>query len=108
MEAMDRLKEYRTHAATFLETTVLPSLKKVTFRTDQITPLLALKAVLGLVLARFIAVTIYRLYFHPLSNFPGPLLGRITNLYSLYYDWWLGGKYSEHIRLVLHPKYGPI
>ncbi|KZL83292.1 benzoate 4-monooxygenase cytochrome p450, partial [Colletotrichum incanum] len=32
-------------------------------------------------------VIIYRLWFHPLAQYPGPALGKITNLYSAYYAW---------------------
>lgn len=28
---------------------------------------------------------VYNLYFHPLSKYPGPLLARISPLYSLYH-----------------------
>lgn len=48
--------------------------------------LLSLKAFFTLILLRFTILTIYRLYFHPLRNYPGPFLAKITNLYSLYYD----------------------
>ncbi|KAL8867677.1 MAG: hypothetical protein Q9174_005507, partial [Haloplaca sp. 1 TL-2023] len=52
-------------------------------------------------------ITIYRLIFHPLSNFPGPKLAAATRLYEAYYDILQGGKYIFHIG-ELHKKYGPI
>ncbi|GIJ86437.1 hypothetical protein Asppvi_005326 [Aspergillus pseudoviridinutans] len=36
---------------------------------------------------RLLIVSIYRLYFHPLAQYPGPLLCRISILPSLYYAW---------------------
>lgn len=103
---MEQLKEYGMQTGAFLQATVLPSITKskselqklfekklatlqfsdIDFRPNSITPLLACKAVIGLIVTRFIVVSIYRLYFHPLRKFPGPVLARITNLYSLYFD----------------------
>ncbi|RLM00574.1 hypothetical protein CFD26_108442 [Aspergillus turcosus] len=49
------------------------------------------------------AVIVHRLYFHPLAKFPGPFLGRITNLYMLYHSW----KGDEHLDMLrCHEKYG--
>lgn len=47
----------------------------------------------------------YRLRSHPLSNFPGPILAKISNFpYSKSY---LGGRQPYDIR-ALHEKYGPV
>ncbi|RHZ46023.1 cytochrome P450 [Aspergillus thermomutatus] len=40
-----------------------------------------------LFLIRLLIVSLYRLYFHPLARYPGPLLCRISILPSLYYAW---------------------
>jgi cytochrome P450 len=48
---------------------------------------------------------VYQLYFHPLAKYPGPLLGRITQLYEVYHAY-IGDK---HVLLYqLHQKYGTI
>lgn len=54
-----------------------------------------------------ISKLIYRIYLHPLSRFPGPLLAGATNLYSAYYD---VVKQGDMIRQLpqLHEKYGPV
>ncbi|KAI9684838.1 MAG: hypothetical protein M1820_010871 [Bogoriella megaspora] len=50
-------------------------------------------------------VIVYRLAFHPLASFPGPLLGRITDWYSVYHAW----TGTRHLSIFeLHQKYGPI
>ncbi|KAL3419946.1 hypothetical protein PVAG01_08445 [Phlyctema vagabunda] len=52
-------------------------------------------------------LSIYRLYFHPLSKFPGPKIAAITQWYEVYFDVYLRGQYQFHIR-ELHKQYGPI
>ncbi|KAH8896145.1 putative cytochrome P450 [Thozetella sp. PMI_491] len=59
----------------------------------------------GLVTYLFI-LGVYRLYFAPASQFPGPKLAALTFLYEGYYDVWLGGRYTWKIR-ELHAQYGP-
>lgn len=53
----------------------------------------------------FVGLVIYRLYFSPLSKFPGPKLAAATYLYEGYYDVVKRGKYTFKIR-DLHAKYG--
>ncbi|KAF1926338.1 cytochrome P450 4A10 [Didymella exigua CBS 183.55] len=53
-----------------------------------------------LVLAR----TIYRIYFHPLSHIPGPILSKSTSLW-LHYHTYIGDEASTIHRL--HAQYGP-
>ena len=53
----------------------------------------------------FTGTIIYRLYFSPLSKFPGPRLAAATYLYEGYYDVVKRGKYTFKIR-DLHAQYG--
>lgn len=48
--------------------------------------------------------TIYRIYFHPLSHIPGPILPKATSLW-LHYHAYIGDEASAIHRL--HAKYGP-
>ncbi|OCK75372.1 cytochrome P450 [Lepidopterella palustris CBS 459.81] len=62
-------------------------------------------------LAAITAYTIYgaiwRLYLSPIAHFPGPRMAALTNLYEIYYNNWLGGKYIWKIN-EMHEQYGPI
>ena len=51
------------------------------------------------------SLTIYRLWFSPLSKFPGPRLAAITRYYEFYYDVWKDGQYTFKISK-LHEVYG--
>lgn len=50
-------------------------------------------------------LTIYRLAFHPLAKYPGPVLAKITDWYSVYHAW-KGDRHLEFWRC--HEKYGPV
>lgn len=53
------------------------------------------------------AVTIYRLTWHPLASFPGPVLARASYMYEFWFDVILEGRYTRRIE-ELHQQYGPI
>ena len=53
----------------------------------------------------FSALVVYRLYFSPLSKFPGPRLAAATYLFEGYYDVVKRGKYTFKIG-DLHAEYG--
>lgn len=52
-----------------------------------------------------IAGVLYRLYFSPLSKFPGPKLAAATFWYEFYYDAILKGRYVFKIK-DMHRRYG--
>jgi hypothetical protein len=60
----------------------------------------------GVVLVQ-ICISIYFLYFHPLSGIPGPTLAAATQWYEFYYDVlkWPGGQYSWEVDK-MHEQYG--
>lgn len=64
-----------------------------------------------LLTAGYFVIAVRRLFFHPLSKFPGPRVAAITRWYEFYYDVIEGGtffkkylglhkKYSKYLRLV--------
>ncbi len=48
-------------------------------------------------------VVVYRIYFHPLSEYPGPLLAKITSLYAAYHGY--AGDIHLNV-LACHLRYG--
>jgi hypothetical protein len=52
-----------------------------------------------------VAVVVHRLFFSPLSKFPGPKLAAATILYEAYYDVIKQGQYTFKIK-ELHKEYG--
>jgi hypothetical protein len=48
---------------------------------------------------------IWRLYFSPVAKFPGPWFARLTFWNELYYDFWLGGRYTWKFA-EYHERYG--
>lgn len=66
-----------------------------------------LTSLFTLFLSYYILRTLYRLYLHPLSKFPGPKLAAITHKYEFYYDGIKDGQYSKHVA-GLHDIYGPV
>ncbi|KAF2735799.1 cytochrome P450 [Polyplosphaeria fusca] len=59
----------------------------------------------GLLFVYLFAVAVYRLYFHPLARFPGPLFARLTPIpvtWSL-----LRGRIPFYVK-ACHDKYGPV
>ena len=61
--------------------------------------------IVPLILLYPLGVVIYRLYFHPLSKFPGPKLAATTSLYEFYWNCIKDGQ-AAHRRKEWHEKYG--
>lgn len=55
--------------------------------------------------AYILGLIVYRIYFHPLANIPGPLIAKITDLYSTYHAL-RGDRHLEFWRC--HEKYGNV
>ncbi|PPQ66756.1 hypothetical protein CVT24_008713 [Panaeolus cyanescens] len=53
-----------------------------------------------------VATSVYRVYLHPLSRFPGPKLAAVTSLYRTYYEVFKDGALLERIHQ-LHQLHGP-
>lgn len=64
-----------------------------------------LMAAIVALLSYLIVQTIYRLYFHPLSKFPGPKIAAIGRFYEFYFNVIKGGMYIWEIQR-MHEKYG--
>ena len=67
--------------------------------------ILVLTCGLVLLLLRQICMALYRLFFHPLSGFPGPWFAAITPMYKTYYEVFKGGELLQKIHK-LHSVYG--
>ena len=52
-------------------------------------------------------IVFYRLYLHPLANFPGPRLAAVSTLWRAYHQVWRDGKLI-HTTKRLHKRYGPV
>ena len=52
---------------------------------------------IGLFVSYTILKITYRLFFHPLAKFPGPMLAAATHKYEFYWDGVKDGQYSNHI-----------
>ncbi|KAF7924918.1 uncharacterized protein EAE98_007006 [Botrytis deweyae] len=69
--------------------------------------LLSLQNIAATIIVYFGSLAFYRLFLHPLAQFPGPKLAAITRYYEAYYDIVQNGQYKFKIA-EMHKKYGPI
>lgn len=62
----------------------------------------------GILIPSYIAyIVVYRLFFHPLAQIPGPRLAGLTFLYQTYFSFKDGSRFYQQVGL-LHKQYGPI
>lgn len=54
-----------------------------------------------------ILFALYRVYFHPLSKYPGPRLAAATQWYEFYFDVLKRGRFAWEIKR-MHEIYGPV
>lgn len=72
--------------------------------SHRVPPVVGLVA-LALIVFYYTGKVIHRLYFHPLSRFPGPRIAAATHLYEAYWDYCRKGQYLFEIER-MHQKYG--
>ncbi|KAI0483447.1 cytochrome P450 [Xylaria cf. heliscus] len=72
---------------------------------SQLSATVALKFILTLIGLWTVQHIIYNLYFHPLANYPGPLLARITLIWRFWHS--LRGRFHRVIE-TNHQKYGDV
>jgi hypothetical protein len=80
-------------------------LQGVIFAVGSLTTSYIAIVISSLVLFCLLTASLHRLYFHPLSAHPGPLLARLTPLPDLYHAY-RGDKHIHFLRL--HAKYGSV
>ncbi|KIK54818.1 hypothetical protein GYMLUDRAFT_249166 [Collybiopsis luxurians FD-317 M1] len=52
-------------------------------------------------------LALYRLFFHPLHKYPGPVLAAVSSWYEVFYNFVLGGEWMAEIEK-MHKLYGPV
>jgi cytochrome P450 len=70
-----------------------------------ISSLTVLPSVIGAFILYWILLAIYRVFFHPLANYPGPLGATLTDWYMVYMSMTAQNTYK---RYKLHMKYGKV
>jgi hypothetical protein len=73
--------------------------------TTEMEPRSLLVGLLLVLLVYILSTAAYRLFFSPISHFPGPRLAALTFWYEGYYDVVRDGRYTWKIK-ELHEKYG--
>ena len=72
-----------------------------------ISSLISLQPLIATVVFYVLYKVVYRLFFHPLSNVPGPWYAAISTFYEFWWDAPKSGQYMFRIE-EMHKKYGPI
>ena len=82
------------------------SINMALFSNFPVTPITALFLLPFVALSSYLSfLIIYRVYFHPLSKYPGPFWAKVTDLYQTYHAW-KGDRHLEFWRC--HERYGSI
>jgi hypothetical protein len=74
---------------------------------ETLSSLLSLQNIAAIIIIYFGSLAFYRLFLHPLAQFPGPKLAAITRYYEAYYDIVQNGQYTFKI-VEMHKKYGTV
>ncbi|KIK60728.1 hypothetical protein GYMLUDRAFT_600562 [Collybiopsis luxurians FD-317 M1] len=61
----------------------------------------------SLIFSYLTGLGLYRLFFHPLHRYPGPVIAALTDLYEVYHNIVRGGGLVTEIER-LHQLYGPV
>jgi hypothetical protein len=72
-----------------------------------ISSLISLQPLIATLVLYVLYKVVYRLFFHPLSNVPGPWYAAISTFYEFWWDAPKSGRYMFKIE-EMHKKYGPI
>ncbi|TVY36836.1 Cytochrome P450 monooxygenase [Lachnellula subtilissima] len=81
------------------------ALQHVLFSKEITNTQLIATVIFGIVSVYAATICVYRLYFHPLSRFPGPRIAAVSNTWYAYH--WLSGRYPWAIESILK-KYGDV
>ncbi|KAL5339787.1 cytochrome p450 monooxygenase [Aspergillus crustosus] len=83
----------------------LPAYFERALHISPLTPSLALRLILSHLAGLYSSITLYRAFFHPLHNFPGPFPARLATFYKIY----LSRKYRLFEETYkLHQQYGDV
>lgn len=72
---------------------------------DTLSTVLTWQIIAATVIIYYATRTFYRLFLHPLAQFPGPKLAAVTIWYEGYYDVVQNGQYTSKIA-EMHEEYG--
>ena len=101
-----RIEWFSTPQLTF-PTKLLCLLSNMMEAIEYETVIILLPTVLATIIAYAVYTIIYNIYFHPLANFPGPLLASTTIYWKAFVEC-IAGRSFCHELVHLHARYGEI